>query len=267
MTPCTNTYLIFVAESRPLEKFRILVTRPVQRAGSFAEKIAEAGGAAVLFPVIDIDAPHDTTSRDNALQQLAHYNMAIFISPTAVEVTLEQVGSLPGALALVAIGNSTARRLKHYGYAPAFEANTFNSESLLAQTRMQSVHVRNQRIIIFRGEGGRELLADTLRQRGAEVDYADMYRRALPQTAHIQSAQLESLNAVCVTSNQGLDHLVLLCDDPAALKKLALFVPGQRCADLAHNLGFSEIHIADDATDDAMLHALLQWAQTTQGQR
>jgi len=263
MPECIPGYIVYMAKSRPLANLHILVTRPAQRASAFADSIAEAGGEAVLYPVIDICAPRDTRSRDTALHNLADFNMAIFISPTAVEETLAMIPALPDSLSLVAIGSSTARALKQFGYSPAFEANTSNSETLLLQDQMQSSQVRNLNIIIFRGEGGRELLADTLRQRGAQVEYADMYRRDLPQQAHLQTAQLDTFDAVCVTSNQGLEHLMLLCDDPVALKQLALFVPGQRGAALARDLGFSKIHIAEDATDRAMLRALVHWATTT----
>ena len=251
----------------PLADCRILVTRPAQRAAGFAERIAEAGGEAVLYPVIDIGPPFNTRSRDAALNNLADFSMAIFISPTAVEETLHHIPSLPASLSLVAIGKSTAQTLRQYGYSTAFDADTSDSESLLAQPRMQSAQVRNQRILIFRGEGGRELLADTLRQRGALVDYADMYRRVLPEIEHLQSSQLKQIDAICVTSNQGLEHLLLLCDDAAGLKKSAVFVPGQRCANLAHKLGFSDIHIAQNATDNEMLRALVSWATKPHSRR
>jgi uroporphyrinogen-III synthase len=248
-------------EPAGLAGLRILVTRPAQRAASFLSLIQQAGGEAVAYPVISITEPQDTQSRTLALKNLPAYQMAIFISPTAVEKTFEEVASLPATLNLVAIGKSTARAVRSYGCVLAFEAASHNSETLLALPQMQAAQIRDQRIVIFRGEGGRELLADTLRQRGAVVDYADIYMRTLPEAEHLQTAQLKNLHAVCVTSNQGLENLIVLCDDPALLKTLPLFVPGQRCADLAKNLGFRFIHIASSATDTAMLTALSQWAR------
>jgi uroporphyrinogen-III synthase len=264
---CASTQHIIVADSQPLAGCHILVTRPKLRAATFAERITAAGGESILFPVIEIRPPLDTRSRDAACANITRYQMAIFISPTAVEQTLHEITSLPDSLSLVAIGKSTADALKQYGYTLAFEGNTTNSETLLAQTPMLASHIRDQRVIIFRGEGGRELLADTLRQRGAQVDYADMYRRAAPDVPHLQNEQLEKLDAICVTSNQGLEQLVSLCDDLVMLKQLALFVPGERCATLAESIGFSEIHIADDATDASMLRALMLWASNRRIQR
>lgn len=261
MWQCITGIIAIMSEQAPLSGMRILVTRPAERSGSFARQIEQAGGEAVLFPVIEIASPIDTTSSDRIIKALASYDIALFISPTAVDKTLDQVPELPASLLIVAIGSSTARAIKNRGYRLAFEAESINSETLLAHARLQATFVRNKRIVIFRGEGGRELLAETLMQRGAQVDYANMYRRALPGVAHIQTSQLEILHAICVTSNQGLEHLMLLCDDQASLKSRPLFVPGSRCEALAQQLGFSEIHTAANATDDAMIASLVHWAK------
>jgi uroporphyrinogen-III synthase len=249
-----------LTEQAPLSGLRVLVTRPEQRAASFIEQLQAAGAEAIAYPVMTITEPEDTDSRDAALKNPGEFQMAIFISPTAVEKLFEAISTLPDTLKMVALGKSTAHALKRYGCTLAFEADTQDSESLLAQPQMQSAQIRQQKIVIFRGEGGRELLADTLRERGASVVYADIYRRALPDVAHLQSAQLNQLHAVCVTSNQGLENLVLLCDDLTRLQALPLFVPGQRCAELAKDMGFHEIHLASSATDASMLSALIHWA-------
>jgi uroporphyrinogen-III synthase len=244
-----------------LDGLRVLVTRPEQRAGTFVGMLQAAGAEAMTFPVITITEPLSPLSREDSLKNIARYQMAIFISPTAVEKTFEHIDVLPDTLKLVALGKSTARALKVLDYTLSFEADTQDSESLLSQPRMQAEQVAQQNIVIFRGEGGRNLLADTLRERGAQVVYADIYRRTLPTIEHLQTEQLSNLHAVCVTSNQSLQNLIHLCDDVALLKTLPLFVPGHRCADLAQALGFDDVHMASSATDDAMLEALVKWAK------
>jgi len=244
-----------------LDGLHILVTRPEQRANTFVSMLQTAGAEAITFPAIAITEPLNTQSREAVLKNISDYQMAIFISPTAVEKTFEHISVLPNSLKLIALGKSTARALKAFGYTLSFEAETQDSESLLAQPQMQAEQVAKQNIVIFRGEGGRPLLADTLRERGARVMYADIYRRALPVSEHLQTTQLNNLHAVCVTSNQSLENLMLLCDDMALLKALPLFVPGHRCANLARALGFTAVHMANSATDDAMLDALLKWAK------
>lgn len=240
----------------------VLVTRPTARATGLAARISAVGGQARLYPVMEIAAPTDGRSRAAALENLASFDMAIFISPTAVEQTLAAVDALPAALSLAALGSSSARVLRAHGYTPLINAPTQDSESLLLQPPLQAAHVGGKRIVIFRGEGGRELLADTLRRRGALVCYADMYQRRRTVLAPLDTAYLQQLDAVCVSSNQGLENLLALCADYSALKSLPLFVPSQRCAVLANSLGFRHIHVAHDATDDATLRALISWAGT-----
>lgn len=251
-----------MSELRPLTHLRVLVTRPQQRADNFTALVEHAGGEAVTFPVIAI-ADTDLSGFPQAFFDTCQ--MAIFISPTAVEKTFAHISQLPEHTAPVAIGSRTAEKLKQYGYSASTVANSHDSEGLLADPAMQAESVSGQRIIIFRGEGGRNLLADVLRERGAQVEYANMYARVLPDATHLQTAQLEQLQAICVTSNQGLEHLLLLCDDHETLKSLPLFVPGQRAVDLATRLGFSAIYPADNASDDAMLRALILWGKTKPG--
>lgn len=250
-----------MTQQRPLAGLRVLVTRPAQRASTFINMLQTAGAEAMAFPVIAITEPLDTQSRESALKNIADYEMAIFISPTAVEKTFELIKDLPDTLKIIALGKSTSRALKALGCSLYFEADTQDSESLLAQELLQKKHVSQKRIVIFRGEGGRELLARTLRERGALVAYADIYRRSLPSVQHLQASQLNNISAVCVTSNQGLENLVKLCDDTMLLKTLPLFVPGQRCAALANELDFNSVHIASSATDESMLNVLLKWVQ------
>ncbi len=251
-----------MSEPTPLAKLRVLVTRPQQRAANFAGMVTRAGGKAVRYPVITITNTTNHTRRNQLLDRLDAYQMAIFISPTAVEATLALITRLPETITPVAIGSRTAHELQQQGYHAVVTADSHDSEGLLAHTSMQTEHVTGKNIIIFRGEGGRDLLADSLRGRGAMVDYADIYRRSLPDVVHLQTTDLKQLQAICITSNQGLEHLLLLCDDLAVLKTLPLFVPGQRAASLASQLGFSDIHRAENASDEAMLHALIHWAET-----
>lgn len=248
-----------MSELTPLANKRVLVTRPQQRAEHFAALVEQAGGEAIRFPVMTITET-DLSAFPQAF--LDTCQLAIFVSPTAVEETFAHISQLPKHTTAIAIGSRTAEKLEQYGYPVTIMADSHDSEGLLAEPAMQSESVSGQHIIIFRGNGGRSLLADVLRERGAKVEYATMYRRVLPDVAHLQTAQLNQLQAVCVTSNQGLEHLMLLCDDQDRLKSLPLIVPGRRANNLAIELGFRKIYQADNASDNAMLQALLLWAKT-----
>ena len=131
-----------------------------------------------------------------------------------------------------------------------------DSESLLEHPQLQAGEISGIKIVIFRGEGGRELLGNTLQSRGAEVFYADMYRRSPPTSASQLNQYLAEADIVAVSSNQGLQNLYDLATDKNSLTRHALVVPGERSFTLAKALGFSNIFIAENATDEACMNAL-----------
>ena len=110
--------------------------------------------------------------------------------------------------------------------------------------------------MIFRGEGGRELLGNTLQSRGAVVFYADMYRRSPPPSARQLDQYLAQADIITVSSNQGLQNLYELASDKSSLTSHTLVVPGERGFTLAKALGFSNILVAENATDEACMNAL-----------
>lgn len=241
---------------RPLQGTRVLVTRPKQRAGGLCELIEAAGGIPLQFAAIEITDPTDSASREYARKHIGEFDIAIFISPTAVEKTFEFIDELPSGLATSAIGSRTGKALKSHGICIDIMPDGHDSEALLRHPRMQASQVTGKKIVIFRGEGGRELLGDTLRSRGADVFYAEMYYRSPPAAASLLQQQLAEADVVTVSSNQGLQNLYDLTADKQSLTRHVLVVPGERASVLATALGFSKIITADNATDEACLNAL-----------
>jgi len=249
-----------------LHGINVLVTRPKHQAATLCELIASHGGTAVQFPVLEIIAPHDTSPIQELANRLACFDMAIFISPNAVDWGVKWVrefAAWPQALRVAAVGLGTARRLAEYGIdTKIFPTSVYNSEALLALPELQSV--ANLQIVIFRGEGGRETLAQTLRHRGAVVEYAECYRRARPPTdVSLLRTWLEQpgRHIISVTSNESLQNLYDMV--PAQLRdtvrKLPLLTVSERSLPLVHELGFSQIILADQASDQALVSALLGW--------
>ena len=241
---------------RPLHNLKVLVTRPEQRAAGLCRMIEQAGGIPQPFAAIEITEPADTRSRDFAREHIGEFALAIFISPTAVEKTLGFLHSLPAGLKLTAIGSRTAQALESSGLSLSIQPEGHDSEALLAQPQMQQERISGSKIVIFKGEGGRELLGDTLRSRGAEVFYADMYRRALPASATRLNEYLQDTDAITISSNEGLQNLYDLASDKQGFSCHNLVVPGERAAVLAKALGFSNIIVAKNATDEAIVDAL-----------
>jgi uroporphyrinogen-III synthase len=125
--------------------------------------------------------------------------------------------------------------------------------------------VQGQYFLIFRGEGGRELLRETLSTRGAHVDYAECYRRARARSnpALLEQAwSLKQLDIIMVTSVAGMENLISILghNNRSRLLHTSLLVAGQRVAKAAHDRGWlAPVVVAADATDDAMLSALRAW--------
>lgn len=246
----------------PLAGIGILITRPARQAGGFAQKIAALGGVPVIFPAIVILPPADRGPLERAHASLATYDCAIFISANAVEYGAPDPRNWPPGLAAFAPGPGTAEALAAVGIANArFPATTFDSEGLLALPELAAVG--GKRIVIFRGDGGREHLGTTLAARGAHVDYVACYRRAKPESGMAGLAEAfaaSRIEAVTITSSEGLDNLWALADDAmrAAWHACPTFAPHPRIAARARELGLAIVETPGG--DAGLIAALLQWA-------
>lgn len=242
----------------------ILITRPGGREIHLRRIIEQAGGKVIHYPVITIKPPpaREIEQLKHLHEQLQHFNMAIFISPTAVEQSLLYFPVLPENLTIVSIGSKTTQVLLQHSIHVDLEAPEHNTESLLQTVEFQKPKIQNQRILIFRGAGGRALLGDSLIHRGAQVDYVETYRRVMPLHPPLTRQQLKTLNAITISSNEGLDNLLTLTGDPSLLIDIPLVVPGSRAATSARQHGFKTIITAKNATDDAVLVALSNFFST-----
>jgi len=257
-----------------LAGLKVLVTRPVHQAGPLCDLIRQAGGEAIPFPVLAVEAAEESASLQQLLTHLQHYWLAIFISPNAVRFAIEAAapyGGLPATLKIAAVGEGSRRELEQrLGRCIDFvPLERFDSESLLALPALQQV--AGKKIIIFRGSGGRELLAQTLRERGAQVDYAEVYRRTQtppPDQTTLSHWICGGVNVITVTSSEGLHNLYGMMDQRGRdwLLNMPLFVVSERCATLAQQLGFRKAaHIARHASDQAIVESLAEWARDNAG--
>ena len=194
----------------PLAGVGVLVTRPAGQAGELVAAIEAAGGRSVVFPVIEI-APRSPQDIEAGLASMADPDIVIFISRNAVEHGLAWSGD--GAIA--AVGPATAAAVEAAARVVDIRpAGGFDSESLLEEPDLRNV--RGKTIRIIRGNGGRELLATTLRERGATVDYLEVYSRQAPGYTASDIAdiarQLEvgEIGAIVVMSVESLRNLLTL---------------------------------------------------------
>lgn len=241
--------------SKALLGQRILVTRPAAQAATLAGMIAGEGGEPVLFPLLEIGPADDSAPLDAAIAHLDDYAVAVFISPNAVDSCLPHLlrrRVWPASLAAAVIGPGTAAQLACYGIAAAIAPSArFDSEGVLELPALQAEHVAGKRILILRGNGGRDLLADTLRQRGAEVDCVTCYHRSPPADGQALVSRLRNnmLDALTISSSEGLRNLLALLDTETieCLRRLPLFVPHRRIAELAAELGLADVVLTGPA--------------------
>ena len=252
--------------SAPLDGAVIVVTRPRAQAQRLVDLIESGGGKAVRFPALEIEQAEADTGLKNTLGHLDQFDMAIFISANAVEygaTLLKQCnGALPEGITLAAVGKSTAEALDKQWQRPILTpAQGFNSEALLELEALQQVAER--RIVIFRGCGGRELLAETLSARGAQVTYAEVYRRCRPAATLETLTRLARVDLITATSNESLKNLHEMADDEGTRSWLLshpLVVISERTKTLARTLGFeADIEIAAEAGDPGLYNAIVSW--------
>jgi uroporphyrinogen-III synthase len=239
---------------------RIVVTRPVLQAGSLAQAIRDAGGEPVLFPTIEIRDADDSAALDAVLSKLVDYHWAIFVSPNAVEKTFARNPSWPASIRAAAVGPGTRAALEAHGVRDVLvPAERFDSESLLALPEFTVM--QGSRCVIFRGNGGRELIATELAKRGVTVDLVECYRRVLPESedAGVLLARWAQggIDAVTLTSSEGVRNFATMLGAPAkpCFARTPAFVPHARIAGTARQIGFVDV-VATGPADAGLLDAL-----------
>jgi uroporphyrinogen-III synthase len=212
---------------KPLAGVGVLVTRPKHQSDALVAAIRHAGGNPIRFPSMEIAAVDAAT----VAAELATPEIAIFVSSNAVEHGLQYAD---GARIAV-VGPATAAAVEAAGRSVNISSGTgFDSEQLLAAAELFSV--TGKRIRIIRGQDGRELLADTLRARGAQIDYLQVYERRVPLYSLDEVESLlhvwESgrINVVTVMSVASFRNLLELLPESAIplLTRTPLVTPAER---------------------------------------
>lgn len=240
----------------------VLVTRPEHQAAELNRAVAEAGGVPVSFPVLTIEAmPKNVLEQQ--LDDIAAADIAIFVSANAVTHGLKLISN--PATRIAAVGPATARALRSAGReVDIVPKRGFDSEHLLEEAALRDVNGKH--VCIVRGEDGRELLASTLRERGARVSYAPVYRRSPVKHSAERLAELEAdwrsgrINRVVAMSVASLDALVATLPDYCreSLKNVPIITPSQRVQQRCADLGVGNPAIVSDGPHaSAIIRALI----------
>ena len=233
---------------KPLAGKGVVVTRPAHQAQALARLIEAAGGRPVPFPAIEIREVEDPQPFLNVVDRLDEFDLAIFISPNAVNWAIRPIlqrRTLPPRLKMAAIGGASVKALQRHGVSGVIAPRgRYDSEALLDLRELAAP--AGMRVVIFRGQGGRELLGETLSARGAQVEYAECYRRSRPDldpAPLLEAWARNELDAVTVTSSDGLRNLFEMVGAPgrAHLLRTPLFVPHPRIAETARGLAVGKV--------------------------
>jgi uroporphyrinogen-III synthase len=244
--------------------WRLLLTRPADESAALGNLLAEQGIFSSSLPLLDIvPIPASDTMRE-VIQELDHYSAVIVVSKPAARIGIELLGRFCSPAPRVkwfSVGAATAQILADHGLDVSFAAQGDDSEALLELASLrEAIAGPAPRVLILRGEGGRELLAERLRERGVSVEYLELYRRELPQylpAALPRQIEAQHLNGLVVSSGQGFEHLHQLAADAwPRLARLPLFVPSPRVAELARAAGALTVVDCRGASAAALLTAL-----------
>lgn len=245
-----------------LKQAKILVTRPAHQAEKLCHLIKANNGEPICLPTIEIMPL--SLEKFEVEQALTNTDWLIFTSANAVrcycslldDVKMQELKTK----SCFTIGQATAKALISQGLnVDLTPSDGYNSEALLDLLALHDVSQKD--ILIVRGENGRETLSEILKKRGAKVSYQNVYKREIPKIDCTEISQLiaqKQLNFITITSGEAVENLVKMLPKMQhdLLKKIPLIVVSERIRNIAKDLGFENIALAQMPSDDAILKTI-----------
>lgn len=248
----------------------VVITRPRGQCDELARAVEALGRKPVLLPLLEISALDDTTALEAELAGLNGFAMVAFVSPNAIDAAFTHIEKWPDGVTIAVVGEGSRAALARHGVTDANttivsprDPSRSDSETLLQSIDLAAL--AGKRVLIVRGESGRELMADGLRAAGAIVSTVAAYRRGVPPLtppmASTLTALLASPNDWIITSSEALRGLMALLrelDPDAAVAKMQqqhLIVPHARIAETANALGLTRLTLTGSG-DERLLAAL-----------
>ncbi|WP_144821301.1 uroporphyrinogen-III synthase [Marinobacter piscensis] len=252
------------ADSPDLSGRRVLICRPEPEASRLARQFEAAGASVRVFPLVAREPLPETPERRTTLLSLDEFSHVIAVSPYAAHLLLEELDTwwpqLPVGLNWYGVGSGTARALAEHGLEPRIPDYGWTSEALLSLPSLASFN--GERILVARGEEGRELTRKTLEARGARVTVMPLYRRFCPDYPPAKiNAMLNEFDphAIIALSGETLNNLIALCANSShTLYDRLIIVPARRIADQARAAGFNAPFIPGSLADNDIVAAVAE---------
>lgn len=248
---------------------RVVLTRPRDDGLSLAQAIEHAGGNVLHLPSLVLEALSDPQPALDIVRRLNHFQLAVFVSKNAARFGVPMIqahGGFPQGMRVIAVGPATASTLTELGCPnPSYPEGRHDSEGLLAMPELQGAELGGRSVVIFRGQGGLETLAVRLRERGAMVEYAELYRRTKPTIDMNQIAELQkrgTVDLILVTSSDALLNLFAMVgeDEQRWLTECQFLVPSARVAASAREIGVRlGALVSAGMSDEAFMRQIRRW--------
>lgn len=222
----------------------VLTTRPVAQAAACEAAFAAAGLAGVNFPVLEIET---VPAPALAALPLEAFALAFFVSPNALAAALAQRPHWPAELPVAGVGPGTEAALRAAGFATVIAPTAdFDSEALLALPALAATRLAGRRVLVVQGEGGRALVAEALRERGALLEAVCVYRR---RCAELDPAPLLARGApaaLVFTASEAVSCFLSLTGDAgrAWLRTQPVFASHPRILENLKTAGARDLRLA-----------------------
>lgn len=230
----------------------LIVTRPRPQCAGWLARLAALGVDAVALPLIEILPARDAGPAGAAWAALGAVDLAVFVSPNAVEQFFARSdgATWPVNTLAACVGPGSAQALAAHGVPselivqPAPDAASLDSEHLWQQLQPRR-RWSGARVLLLRGDGGREWLADRLAEAGAQVEAVTVYHRAGPRLDAAEQALLGEVRARprdfvwLFSSAEAVGHLA-----PFGLAGQRAIATHARIAEAARAVGFAPVVLA-----------------------
>ena len=239
----------------------VVLTRPAGENEALAARLEADGFTVLVRPLIKLSDLDVTAEVRTKVMDLDHYDRVIFVSKAAVKTGMalfdQYWPAWPQAVTWLSVGEGTAELLKAWHIAALYPAQA-GSEGLLALPAL--TEVAGMKVLIVRGQGGRELLAETLRERDAIVEYLETYSREPLQHADWNISQAPAI--VLATSVEIVESLTR---QPAIrLENIDLITASNRIAEAATKYPFCSVTNAGGASEQALYDSVTALEQLDQ---
>jgi len=240
----------------------IWLTRPRAQIAALQEKVEAMGASVLALPMFEIQPLEYSPALKQCILNLDQYDLLFFVSTNAATLGMRCIEhfwpQLPAHLRYFTVGPGTAEALAAFDVKAHYPTTGMDSEALLAMDELQDIS--GCKSLIVRGVGGREVLSAGLRERGASVDYAELYERRRPvYDAEVldDCMRRHAADAIVISSSEGVLNRVQVLDaHRQALQQCLLLVSSQRIATQAETLGFEKVIVMAGANDAAIMASL-----------